>query len=234
MEGPSVPVFFNYKKLQEENKEEYQGVIRYGRRFGVKSCVGIPIFYKKRVKAVLVIEYVERELVLEEGDLNFLKLLGQQANMAYTQILLYQKTKKRAEKERLLRKIFETMRSSLDVNVIKKNIVTEVGKALGVDICLIFLYNSVEKNFYVDEASEYIVSPDEKSFIGYTSDKIGLQLITDIFKQDREIHYEDIDKFIQVNGLQGSPMEKFLRSFDIKSGYSVLIHYANSLIGPLY
>lgn len=141
---------------------------------------------------------------------------------------------KAAERESLLRKIFETMRSSLDVNIIKNKIVAEVGKALNADICFIMTYEPANDYFFVDEHSEYLSSTKEKSFVGVNSNDIKFKWFMDLFKNNKEVLIGNAEEFLVKYNLHDTPEEDFLKEYNIKSGYGVPLYYANSLLGYIH
>lgn len=140
---------------------------------------------------------------------------------------------KARERESLLRRIFETMRQSLDVNVIKQTIVNEIGKALNVDICFILLYKSDEDYFYIDEHSEYRSSEEQSSFISFNAQDRSVKWFIDLFHKNEEICFSDVDIFLAENNLVGTPEDAFLKSkeYHIKSSYNLPINYADKLLG---
>lgn len=135
------------------------------------------------------------------------------------------------KRESLLRNIFETMRSSLDVNTIKNKIVTELGKALNMDICFIMTYKPQENYFDIDEHSEYLSSPEEKSFVGANSEAPEFRFFMNSFKNNLEVDFANVEEYIIKNNLQNTPEEGFLKACNIKSSYNVPVYYANTLLG---
>lgn len=224
-------VVFDFENFPQEKYKGFQTFKRYSELFNTKSAIGVPFIYMNEVKALLSIEYVKKSVLPSDDELNFLRILGNQIGMAINQIQLYLNTKKTAEKENLLRKIFETMRSSLDINVTKNTIVTEVGKALDADVCFIVLYDVLDDNFYVDEYSEYRLSAEHKSYIGATGKDIKFKWFADMFRKNAEFGVNNIEKFLDENNLRGTFEEDFLREVDAKSGYFTPIYYVNNLLG---
>lgn len=120
-------VIFDYENIVLQQKEEYKGIIRYINQFGLKSGIGIPFYYREKLTAVLVIEYREKVLPSED-ELNFLRILGNQIGVAFSQIQLYRNTKNTAERETLLREVIETIRSSIDLDETLTVICDEVAR----------------------------------------------------------------------------------------------------------
>lgn len=179
----------------------------------------------------LVLHYSYEDPKLDDDYKKLLETIAFQVDTALKQIKLYNKAKQQIERENLLRNIFGTMRSSLDINVIKNKIVTEIGKSLNMDICFIMIYNQNENYFDIDEHSEYRSSNKEKSFIGENSEAPAFRFFMKSFKKNKEINFADSEEYIVKNNLQDTPEEAFLRDCHIKSSYNVPVYYANTLLG---
>lgn len=135
------------------------------------------------------------------------------------------------EKEVLLRRIVETMRSSLDVNLVKNTIVNVVAETFKANRCFILNYNEKEDNFYVTKDCEYLSSDDEKSFIGINTNMFSEHKVMDYLKKGNDANYSNVDEYIQKQNLQGSPEETFLKEYEIKSSYKIPIFHANTFLG---
>ena len=200
----------------------------------VKSDYGLVVKYKDQIMGILILHFVNQKRILTHDEFDFLKVLRDQAGTALYQAELYEKTKENAERENSLRTILETMRSSLDINVIKNTIVTEIGKALNLDICFIMLHDPVNDYFYVDKYSEYLSSPKEKSFVGANSEDPKFKCFMDSFKKNQDVSFSNSEEFIIQNNLQGSSEEGFLKEYNIKSSYSISTYYADNLLGYIH
>lgn len=143
------------------------------------------------------------------------------------------KEKERAEKESLLRKIFETIRGSLDLNIVKNTIVTEVGKALNADRCFLWGYDKSTGGFMVDQSSEYRSSDDVVSLIGINSKDQNINWLTDFYKLGNEVLFNNVDQFIKENNLEGSSVEQYFQKYNTKSNYSIPIINSGELLGSL-
>lgn len=197
----------------------------------MKADYAMPIIDNDEGFTWLVLHYSSEDPNFDDDYKKLLETIAFQVDTALEQIKLYNKAKQQIERENMLRNIFETMRSSLDVNTIKNKIVTEIGKSLNMDICFIMTYNRSENNFGIDEHSEYRSSTNEKSFIGENSEAPAFGFFMKSFKNNEEINFANSEAYIAENNLQGTPEEGFLRSCRIKSSYNVPVHYANTLLG---
>lgn len=222
---------FDYEELKKEKSPYYDGIKRYADLFDIKSGIGIPFIYMNKLIAVLCIEYMKEKVLPTEDELGFLRILGNQTGMAFSQIQLYQDTKKTAEREHFLRKIVEAMRSSMNLGEIKQKLVTEAGKVMGADRCFILSYDSATEHFYIDKYSEYLSPNETKTFIDFDTTDPKAQWFIEQFKRNEEVDYFDIEEFISKNGLQGQPVEGFIREYNVKSCYNTSIYYAGKLLG---
>lgn len=224
-------VIFDYEKFQEENDPQYAGVIRYSNHFNLKSGIGIPFIYMDKLTAVLAIEYVQAKVFPTDDELNFLRIMGNQIGIAYNQIQLYQKTKKTAERETLLRNIISTIRNTLDIDEIKKQVVKEVCLTLDADRCFITEYDA-NSNRFLPVQDEYLSSSSIQSCTGLDVNN-EVPDLANMAKNGEEIIITDKDRYILENNLQNTPVEKHLIKFHIKSGFAVPIYYTNQLLGIL-
>lgn len=210
---------FDYEKILESQDEQYDGMKRYINKFGLKSGIGIPFYYMDKVTALLAIGYVKEKVIPPEDELNFLRILGNQIGIAFSQIQLYQTTKKTAERETLLRKIVETVRSSFDINVVKKNIIEEVGKAFKADRCYFRTYDKANDKFLPVDI-EYLSSADVKSIVNVEPDQESLNYYLDeIKKQDHRFAPIVVDEDFVKN----ISLETYMKEADIKANYGIPI-----------
>lgn len=125
-------IVFDYEEILKNQDEQYKGMRKYIRRFKLKSAIGIPLFYKRKLHAVLVIEYAKEKVLPTKDELEFYRILGKQASMVLNQIQLFQDTKKTAEREKLIRNITEKIRSSLDLQKTLSFVCEETAKLFNV------------------------------------------------------------------------------------------------------
>lgn len=203
----------------------------YMRDNDIKADYAMPIIDREDELSWLVLHYSKEHPHLSKEDEKVLETIAYQIDIAFGQIKLYNIVKQKAEKENLLRKIYETMRSSLDINVIKNTIVNEVGVALDADICAILSYNSHNDKLETNQYSEYKSSPEENSYVGYDLQSENVQFFINALKKYNQILGPNIEDFIKENNLEGTPEETHLREYKIKSGYGEAIFYADTLFG---
>lgn len=125
-------IVFDYEEILENTDAQFEGMRNYIRRFGLKSGIGIPLFYNNKLHAVLAIEYTKEKVLPSNDELDFYRLVGNQASLVLNQIKFFENTKKRAEREMLIRKIIEIIRSSLDLEETFSFICEETAKLFSV------------------------------------------------------------------------------------------------------
>jgi hypothetical protein len=103
----------------------------------LKSDYGLAIFYSGKFMGILVVQYINKKVILNEPQLEFLKTIVDQTGTAIHQSQLYNLISQKAQRENLLRNISEKIRNSLDINEIKRTVVTETGKIFNSDRCII-------------------------------------------------------------------------------------------------
>lgn len=222
---------FDYDKIREEDDEKNKGIIRYANLFHLKSGVGIPFFSRDKLIAVLAIEYVRENIIPSAEELDFFRIVGNQIGMVFNQIKLYDDTRKTAEREVILRKIIEGIRSSLDLNTIKHAIVNEVCKVFNADRCFLITRNDENNTLHIDEFSEYKAAGIEKSFIDFNTEAPEVSWFSNEFKKGRGFSYSNVEDFLVQNNLKGSKEEKFIEANSIKSSYTVPVSYSDRVFG---
>lgn len=219
------------KYIKENNINELDPETSF-RAMGCIAMMLMHINYGESFYGDIMVTFENKRKIKEE-DINFVKILADQAGIAIYHSKLYEKEKERLEKESLLRKIFETMSSSLDLNIVKNTIVTEVGKALNADRCFLWGYDKNTDSFKVDQSSEYRSSDEVISLIGINSNDQNIKWLTDFYKLGNEVLFSNIEQFINENNLKGTSTEQYFQKHNTKANYSIPIIKAGELLGSL-
>lgn len=225
-------VFGDLDKYFKDNKLKDTDIEEVFKDMGCISMMGMHIQYGEFFYGDIVVTF-EHKRMISEDDVNFVKTLADQAGIAIYQAKLFEKEKAMSEKESLLRKIFETMRSSLDINKIKNTIVNEVGNAFKADRCFLWEYDKSMDFFVVDEFSQYKSSENVISSIGINSKEQEIQWLTDLYKNNKEIVFNNIEQFLNENNLIGTSIEKYFKKYDVQSSYGIPIFSDGEILGVL-
>lgn len=224
-------VVFDYEALRQEKNEKYMEINRYSNLFDLKSGIGIPFIYMNKLMAVLCIEYVKEKVLPTDDELNFLRILGNQAGMAYNQVRLYNDTKETAEREAMGRNIIEIMRSTLDKNTIKQQFVKSIGKYFEADRVFFADYNPKANMYFpVEKGSEYLSSDKEKSFVGYDWSVPSASEYIQPLLEKREIKIYSWNEYIRENP-KGEDFIRLFEDSDVKSSYNFPVMYQLKIMG---
>lgn len=197
---------------------------------GVKSLLAIPIQKEEKWGILILSEYNDYRH-WSDDEIEIAKSIASQIYMAIKHAETYEQEKKTAQRESILRRLIETIRSSLDINEIKNIMVEEICKVIGANRCFIIEYDKDSEKF-LPVTNEYLTSIDVKSAIGFDLKKEapGLEKMN---RDGKEVILPDVDTFLQENNLYNTPAEKHFREYGVKSGFSVPISYQNELLGFL-
>lgn len=146
-------------------------------------------------------------------------------------IYLINRVKQNVKDEQLIRKIFEEMRNSLELNLIKNAVVNGIGNALSVDSCCLWYHDKNSDIFSVDEYSERRLSDDVKSFIGMSSNDEKIKALINLYLFNKEIIFSSVKKYIKENKLEGTSIEEYFKEYNIKSSYNIPIFNSDILRG---
>lgn len=228
-------VYFDYENLQKMPDVKYEGIKKYSSLFDLKSGIGVPFMYEGKPVAVLCIEYVKEKVLPDTDELDFLRLLGQQVGILYTQIKLYNDLKKTAERERILRNISNKIRSSLDIEKIKKEIVTQLGTFFNADRVAMAHYDYIADNYIITPESEYRSSDKVKTFVGqdFISAPGFAKHIRDLHFKGKNIIFNNLEEYIDENKLDGTGVDEFYKEYGFASSAAINVYYEDTFLGNL-
>ena len=138
-----------------------------------------------------------------------------------------------AKRDRSLIRVFESMRRVSNPNIIKNTIIEEINGDFLADECFIALYDSTNNSFYFDRYLDKLPSKTLVNFDDLDEDVLKFDEFYKIYQQNIKMCFVNAEEYIMQNSLKGTPQEKILKDYGIKSYYSVPINYANQLLGYL-
>lgn len=223
-------IFNDLDKYLDENNLRGTGVEKFYREFGFGASAAINIYYRDIFLGDLVITFNNQRNILDE-EINFVKALLDQAGVAIYQARLFGKEQKTAKEETFLRKTTEVIRTSLDKNTIKHLFVTNIGKYFNADRAFFSDFDP-EHNMYlpIDENSEYLSSPEQKSFVGYDwSDDSMLEYIQPLIEK-KELNISCLDEYVKENSNGQNFVSRF-EDANVKSSYNFPVLYQEEIMG---
>lgn len=185
----------------------------------VKSGVGMAIFYGKKVYGVLTIHYTKSIVYITDEQLKFFRTLGDQIGIALYQAELFEKEKKTAEREKLLKDIVVIIRSSLDINEIKRSVVKEIGKAFNADRCYFRYFDKKQDKFLTPDV-EYLKSDEISSLINEAPDQESLAYFVEELNKRKKGFYPIV---ADEEFAKDTPIERYFKAADIKADYAMPI-----------
>lgn len=225
-------IFSNFKQFIKENNLEGTAIEKYFKKYNIKASYNIPIFNSNELLGVLIVQYTKDYKILNQEDIDFIRIVAVQAGEAIYQAELYQKVQFQAERERINRTIIEILRSSLDKAVIKKLFVKNIGKFFNADRVFFSDYDASTNTYLpVDENSEYLSNTNQKSFIGFDWSKEGISGHMQNLLEKREIQIHNLDEYIKENPNLAKALISRYSDFGVKSSYNFPVLNQNDIIG---
>ena len=140
--------------------------------------------------------------------------------------------KKQVERERLLKNIINSIRSSLDINEVKNTIVNEVASAFNADRCFIRIFQTKADNLLsVDNHSEYLRFTDDGFLANYVFDEKYNQIENLHYKSNQGFIINDIDVLTKDLSSDNVVVKTVSEDFKAKSSYSFPIVKDDEFIG---
>jgi len=211
-------IFNDVEKYLDENNLRGTGTEAFYREFGVASSAALSIHYGNKFLGNLIITF-ENQRNFTNDEIEFLKAIASQAGVAFHQAELYEKEKKTAEREIILRKIIEITRSSLNMLEVKKQIVEELGKTFKANRCYFRSYDRMQDKFFPPDV-EYLSSPEVKSLLNVEPNQESIKYFSDELRKRSKGFYP---VFANDELAKNTPLENFMKSSDIKADYAMPI-----------
>lgn len=197
---------------------------------GIKSLIGIPIQKGSKIWGILVLSEYNNYRHWDEKDKDLLSIIANQTFIAINQAEMYEREKVALEREKLLRQIIETIRSTFDIVEIKQKVITEIAKTLNANRCYIAEFDkNTEKHLPINQ--EYLASPDMRSIIGFDVEK-NIPEMVKFVKNKPLVLIPDVDKFVESNKFS-NVISNYFNEFDIKSRVYAQISYMGEFFGTL-
>ncbi len=223
-------IFNDLDKYLEENNLKNTDTEKLYKEMGYNSSMRIKITHGEIFYGNLVITFEEKNKI-NEDDINFIKVLAAKAGMSLYQAELYTKTIKQAEREKISRSMIEILRSTLDKNMIKHLFVKNIGKYFNADR-VFFSDFDINTNTYlvVDDKSEYLSNPSEKSFINFDFSNPSVQGFIEPLLNKRELIIHNWNEYLE-NHPQSEEFIKLYKDARIQSAYKFPVLYEGKLLG---
>lgn len=213
-------------KYLKENSKIEEFFIKYD----IKSYIAVKLEFGETFLGILNVQYNYKKSFIKNTDLKFLKSVSGLISIALHLSKLHTEEKIEKEKESLLRKIFETMRKSLDSSEMKKIIINEVGKALNVDRLFIAEYDKKNEKFKIIE-HEYISSEKVITYKGKDANIDAPDIIESI-KNGQTIIFNN-EKLSTESEMSFEIEKQVLEEYQVKSLCVVPLQFKNEFLGGL-
>lgn len=191
-----------------------------------KSFILTPVIHKGEVLGIIAVYQVDYIREWKESNIDILRYIGSQIAVAIIQARLHTDIKKQSDRETLLRNTITTVRSSLDINEVIQNIVTEIGIAFKADKCYVRLYDEKEDDFLVSKG--YFETNNKSCHIkpNYHCRYWGEEL-----KAGQSILITEVDDYIAENNLQNSEIAEHLKTIQVKGLLAIPIIFSENTLG---
>lgn len=137
-----------------------------------------------------------------------------------------------AEHGKILLRVYDSMRRISNPSILKNTIVSEINKEYKPDKCFIAIYNPENNSFEYDNYYKFLPSKTLQNFDDENAESLELKEFQNVFN-NIEISFSDINEYIKLRSLKGTPKEKFLKDLNVKSLYCIAINFESKLVGYL-
>ena len=152
---------------------------RMGRRLrstpGTRSIVSVPVHDGEAVVGVLTVEDLKH---LDDHDVELLKLFAQQANAALTNARRYEEERHRAAREEALREVSLALTSTLDPEIVLREVLNELARVLPSDGAAVLTH--VESGILRTATAQGLFASDAILEDGINLSLVGCQSLIDM------------------------------------------------------
>lgn len=205
---------------------------KHFRDYGVKSGFSIPILYQNELLGILVIHHTTQKHLFSYEEVELVRTLASQIAIALNQAELYEKEKNISANETALRETIKVIRSSLDVEIIKKNFVRIINKHFKADRCAFIDYDKKSDKFLPIQI-EILKEDGIKSLIGIDIQKDVPEFVAKLKNKKRNVIIKDTEKIFLRKKLHNYKALTTVQKNDAKSDYGLLVQYKDEIIGIL-
>lgn len=225
-----------YNKIDYMHKFGLEHLLEFAEEFSIKSVYGMPIIYANEVLGGFYVQYHQREVILDDDDIEFLRALSNQLAIALHQATLLENEKKNTEKEALVRSITEAIRNSINIDETKKQIVDVVGKIFQADRCFIVEFNKKSDKFSII-SEEYLSSDNIVSCKGVNIND-SIPNIINAFKKGKTLIVNQSkttldNDIIDFNNVIFEEERNVIQKYEIRSALVFPLFYSDEFLGDL-
>lgn len=204
----------------------------FSKEFFLESFVTTPIIFQNKLFGTILVAKVQECFKFQPSELDFLTKVAEQVAIAMYQVKLYDELKTFTDKQVIINRIFEVIRSSIDIDEILWNAVHEIGMYLEVNRCGIIEYNAALGRT-IPFKYEFLSDRFYKSAMGLSVavNPDNNYVFHCVINEKRPFIYEDCDV---LDGSDSSnDFIKYLKRFQIKSCLMLPIIYAENVLAFL-
>lgn len=205
----------------------------FSEEFFLKSFVITPIIYQHKLFGSLNIAQVKYYRNWKASELEFLAKVAEQLAIGMYQMKLYDELKKFTDKQVIITKIFEVIRSSIDIDEILWNACNEIGSFLKVDRCSIIEHSL---NSYLSDPIkyEYLSNRDLTESIGLVANinPDHSYAFNCILNEKRPFMIDEVGEDSGI--IRFINKENYIQEFNIKSILILPIIYGEDVLASIY
>lgn len=204
------------------------------KKYTFNSAIAFPVVSQEKLLGFYGIEY-RNATNLDQSVIDFLITFSRQTVIAMNQANLLEREKKNREREAILRKTIETIRSPIDIELIKHEMVQQIGAFLKADRVAFVDYDSETKKYSTTPKNEYRSSSKVPTFVGHNYNAIPgfIENIREIHMSGRDIIFDNLDEYIEQNNLRGSGIDEFYRTMGFTSSMAINLNHGDVFYGNL-
>ncbi len=216
--------------MSDEKRDGFMKTIRETifDRYQTRAVLRVGISYRGIPYGAITLNQCSRDREWSEDEVNLVRYLATQVGVAIYQAELYQHEQQTAKREAVIRRIIQTVHSSLDLDQIFQEIAHDLGIFLGADRCFIC---RVDENTgqVIPPTREYRSNPDVQTVLNAPAtlwEDMG-NLVRQLYKFHKPVDFQD--PHIQLK----YDVKEQLQDFGVQSGIGCAITYRGEYLAAI-
>ena len=199
-------------KYIKENKEEGTTTEDFYVNYGVKTCIGLPIYICDVISGLIVVHNTKKAYHFSQEDIDFLRTVSNQAGIAFHHATLYMQMKNKAKDEAILKTIIGRIKLSQSIDEIYNYTLRELTLIFNTSRA-IFAYIPSYKYQQPYIKQEYLKDKKLKSIKGVKVPDFCLQIFKEIISNENLFIVKNIQEYYKNN----TEALAFFKTYSIKA-----------------
>lgn len=191
-------IFSDANKFITQEQLEKTAVIDYFSDYSIKSNITMPILYGNKFFGLMTIQYTHKNVNFNPEDIEFLRILTNQAGIAFYQSNLYKKVQENVKKEKFLKELMSETKPTHNLSEMFNHLIKKISETLNSNLVFFVKIPAYKKEKiatityeYKKDNRRFLVGKDIRSVTSENFEQKILNMEFEVIKDTREYATKD-------------------------------------------